>query len=64
MQLFLKIVAFHLYFYDIEKTVVGVIYVDSIKERLKNQDLGRGHLFQEEITAYGLGRTIYRILIS
>ena len=41
-----------------------MISADSIKARLKNQALGSGHIFQEELTAYALERTIYRISIS
>lgn len=37
---------------------------ESIKARLKNQSLKKGHILQEEITIYGLERTIYRISIS
>jgi predicted nucleotidyltransferase component of viral defense system len=37
---------------------------DSIKSRLKNQAAIRGRLFQDELVAYCLERTIYRISVS
>lgn len=37
---------------------------NSIKAKLKNQAQLRGHILQEELTTYGLERTIYRISIS
>jgi len=37
---------------------------ESVKARLKNVAIERGHLYQEELLAYGLERTIYRISIS
>ncbi len=37
---------------------------ESIKARLKNQAIEKGHLFQTELTTYALERTIYRISIS
>ena len=37
---------------------------DSIKSRLKNQAVERGRLFQDELVAYCLERTIYRISVS
>lgn len=41
-----------------------MISAESVKARLKNQALSWGHILQEELTAYGLERTIYRISIS
>lgn len=41
-----------------------MISADSIKAKLKNQASGRGQLYQEVLTAYGLERTIYRISVS
>ena len=41
-----------------------MINAESVKARLKNQSLKKGHILQEEITIYGLERTIYRISIS
>lgn len=41
-----------------------MINAESVKARLKNQAPKRGHMLQEELTAYGLERTIYRISIS
>lgn len=41
-----------------------MINPDSIKAKLKNEAQLRGHILQEELTAYGLERTIYRISIS
>lgn len=37
---------------------------ESIKAKLKNQAFVRGHILQEELTAFALERTIYRISIS
>lgn len=41
-----------------------MINAESVKSRLKNQAMKQGHILQEELTAYGLERTIYRISIS
>lgn len=41
-----------------------MISAESVKAGLKNQAHGRGHILQEELTAYGLERTVYRISIS
>lgn len=41
-----------------------MISAESVKAKLKNQAPKRGHMLQEELTAYGLERTIYRISIS
>lgn len=41
-----------------------MINAESVKAKLKNQAPKRGHMLQEELTAYGLERTIYRISIS
>lgn len=41
-----------------------MINAESVKAKLKNKALKRGHILQEELTAYGLERTIYRISIS
>lgn len=41
-----------------------MINAESVKAKLKNQASKRGHMLQEELTAYGLERTIYRISIS
>ncbi|MGB4661269.1 MAG: nucleotidyl transferase AbiEii/AbiGii toxin family protein [Mobilitalea sp.] len=41
-----------------------MINAESVKAKLKNQAHKRGHMLQEELTAYGLERTIYRISIS
>lgn len=41
-----------------------MINAESVKAKLKNQAPRRGHMLQEELTAYGLERTIYRISIS
>ncbi len=41
-----------------------MINAESVKATLKNQAPKRGHMLQEELTAYGLERTIYRISIS
>ncbi len=41
-----------------------MINAGSIKAKLKSQAPKRGHMLQEELTAYGLERTIYRISIS
>ena len=41
-----------------------MINAASVKAKLKNQAPKRGHMLQEELTAYGLERTIYRISIS
>ena len=41
-----------------------MINAESVKVRLKNQAPKRGHMLQEELTAYGLERTIFRISIS
>ncbi|MGB4438364.1 MAG: nucleotidyl transferase AbiEii/AbiGii toxin family protein [Sedimentibacter sp.] len=41
-----------------------MISAESVKARLKNQASKRGHILQEELTAYVLERTIYRISIS
>ncbi len=41
-----------------------MINADSVKARLKNQAIKSGRLFQEELVAYCLERTIYRISIS
>ena len=41
-----------------------MINAESVKTKLKNQAPKRGHMLQEELTAYGLERTIYRISIS
>ena len=36
----------------------------SVKDRLKNQAVAGGKTFQEELTAYGLERTVYRLSVS
>lgn len=36
----------------------------SVKDRLKNQAIATGKIFQEMLTAYGLERTIYRLSVS
>jgi hypothetical protein len=36
-----------------------MINAASVKAKLKNQAPMRGHILQEELTAYGLERTIY-----
>ena len=41
-----------------------MINADSIKARLKNQAKEDGKTMQEELTTYGLERTIYRISVS
>jgi len=41
-----------------------MINAESVKAKLKNQAPKRGLMLQEELTAYGLERTIYRISIS
>ncbi len=41
-----------------------MINAELVKAKLKNQVSKRGHILQEELTAYGLERTIYRISIS
>jgi predicted nucleotidyltransferase component of viral defense system len=41
-----------------------MINAESVKAKLKNQALKRGQMLQEELIAYGLERTIYRISIS
>ncbi len=41
-----------------------MINAESVKAKLKNQAPKRGHMLQEELTAYALERTIYRISIS
>jgi len=41
-----------------------LISADSVKARLKNQAIKSGRLFQEELIAYCLERTIYRISTS
>lgn len=41
-----------------------MINAESIKAKLKNQASGRGQLYQDVLTAYGLERTIYRISVS
>lgn len=41
-----------------------MINAESVKAKLKSQAPKRGHMLQEELTAYGLERTIYRISIS
>ncbi len=41
-----------------------MISADSIKAKLKNQAKKNDRLFQDELVAYCLERTIYRISIS
>ncbi len=41
-----------------------MINAESVKAKLKNQAQKRGHMLQEELIAYGIERTIYRISIS
>ena len=41
-----------------------MINAESIKAKLKNKATGRGQLYQDVLTAYGLERTIYRISVS
>ena len=41
-----------------------VINAESVKARLKNHAKVNGHMLQDELTMYGLERTIYRISIS
>ena len=41
-----------------------MINAESVKAKLKKQAPKRGHMLQEELTAYALERTIYRISIS
>ena len=36
----------------------------SVKDRLKNQAIANGKTMQENLTAYGLERTVYRLSIS
>lgn len=41
-----------------------MINPDSIKAKLKNQAQQRGRMLQENLTTYGLERTLYRISIT
>jgi hypothetical protein len=38
-----------------------MINAESVKAKLKNQALKRGDMLHEELTTYGLERTIYRV---
>ncbi|WP_346663089.1 hypothetical protein [uncultured Merdimonas sp.] len=36
----------------------------SVKDRLKNRAIATGNTMQETLTAYGLERTVYRLLTA